>query len=260
MLRVFVVFTFFWGLSCVSGCVGASRQAVPSHKEARAQLGLLPGAVWTYSFEARITERVDGMVREVKSQGGYEERVESVSSHGKFTIVKVQRKTFTPEGEDREGWSIQRKSGSIYYVIGPEGRVHNALPPDTTDYDVTLPGRNVYVQRGKLRTRDAEETYLAYVLPLRTGVMWHAAPAARAMAGSQRVTNGIRTVPRTRDVATPGGDFKGCYQVETPGATVTTTVWVCPGMGMVRRLTERRTGNPRFVINEELTAFKPGYE
>jgi len=244
-------------VALVAGC-GASNPtlAVPDHAQARDFLGLKEGAFWRYTFEATISEDENGITRQTKTHGGYIEKVLKVEHKDGFTVVKVVRETLETPDADDGGWNIQRKSGLIYYLIGPEGRVHTGIPPDTDRYDVVHPGRQVFIQRGELDLSAAPETWLAYMLPLRPGTMWHAHPEAREMAATQKTTSGIRTVSqRTKRLETKAGAWEGCSEVVTPASRTRTTVWVCPNVGMVRRVTERRSGNPRFVILETLDEF-----
>lgn len=228
-----------------------------THDDVREDLGLLPGATWTYRFVATVTEDEDGLTKETRTDGGYQEKVVDVSVNGPYTVVTVMR-TILKSEDDRAGWNIQRKPGPIYYLIGGKGRIHRTVPPDTSGYANTEEGLAVFVQRGKLNVQNARRSWMAYAMPLTPGAMWHAHPNARELAAAQLTTVGIRTVPTNAGaVEVPAGKYDRCTAVETPGMRTTTTVWTCAGTGMVKRLTERRTGSPRFVIHETLQKFTP---
>ncbi len=235
----------------LAGCGGGQVYVVPDSDAARDWLGLRAGAVWEYAFSDRIEEDVDGVTRATTSEGAYREKVVSISVVDGQTVVEVLREPIST-GEESGGWSVGRRAGPIFYVIGD-----NAVARPVADYGTQLDGRAVYVQHGALKTKAADRTWLGYVLPFRTGTFWHANPWARAAAAPTWV--GIRQVHRERaDFETPAGRFDRCYEIETPANTRSTTVSVCEGVGMVRRVTRRRVGNPRFVIEETLSRFEPG--
>ena len=222
---------------CVSslGCAGSAAHTMPTHDEARVWLGLGPGAVLHYSFEATIeTTEDDGVTRAVTSHGAYSEKVLTVEHAGEFTVIKMMREVQENAADD-DDWTVHRRSGPIYYIIGGEARVHEAVPPNLEGYARTHLGRAVYVQRDTIELREIANTWMAYVLPLRQTTMWHAHPDGRDLARQQQTTQGIRTVPNAPGpVETPAGSFEDCWKVETPGIRTRTTVWTCQEVGMVR--------------------------
>lgn len=228
------------------------RARVPGHVEARRQLGLEQGTEWKFSFHATIQEDADGVTRETRAEGGYVETVRDVRQREKVTVVEILRENLA-EDDRPGGWSIQRRSGPIYYLIGGKGSTRGDAPER---YGNVRPGRSVYVQRGTLRLEKAAESWLAYVLPLRVGTLWHAHPEARDLASKEPTLKGVRTVvQRVGSMETKAGTFGECYEIATPGKRTQTTTWVCEGVGMVRRITKRARGNPRFVIEEKLLGF-----
>ncbi len=249
-LRIFLMSVTVFVLGCGSTLPEEGR--VPDHDEARRQLALQLGTSWSFAFKATIQEDVDGLTRETTSTGGYVETVRAVRQEGELTVVEVLRENLSDKDQPG-GWSVQRRSGPIFYLIGALGQSHGDVPER---YESHRPGRSVFVQRGALRLDQVANSWMAYLLPFRVGTMWHAHSEARELARTERMMRGVRSVvQRVGRMSTPAGEFAGCFEIATPGKRTQTTTWVCEAVGMVRRVTRRATGKPRFVIEEQLTRF-----